>query len=939
MKPLFLSAFAIAWFCSLACGAGVPSPREYFGFAIGDDYHLANYTQTEAYFRKIAASSERARLVDIGRTEEGRTQWMMIFSAPKNLARLARYKEIAQKLARAEELNEAQARSLATEGRAVVWIDGGLHANETVATHQLIETVWQLASATDPEMRRILDEVIVLCVHANPDGQELVSNWYMREGVAEKRVLTPTPRLYQKYVGHDNNRDFYMSAMKETENINRQLYLEWFPQIVYNHHQPAPVGTTIFVPPFRDPFNYVYDPLVIAGVQALGTAIQMRFLEEGKPGATSRSGANYSTWFNGGLRTTAYFHNMIGLLTEIAGNPTPMQIPFVPQRQLPSSDLTAPVPPQLWRFRQSIDYSLSANRAVLDYAARHREALLFNIYRMGRNAIERGQRDHWTPRPSRIAEITRLAASERVPNETDESADMPQTSASRVPRLPVKYFEMLRKLEWRDPRAFIVPADQPDFPTAVKFINALLKNGVAVHRATREFAAGGRRYPAGSYVVKTDQAFRPHVLDMFEPQDHPNDFAYEGGPPVKPYDVAGWTLAFQMGVRFDRVLERLDGPFERLPYGRLQTPPAGKVEISSAAAAGRGPSEPAGFILDPRVNNTFIVINRLLARGVDVFRLSAPLAGRAELGSGAIYVPARGDAGAIIEQSCRQLGVSARPGPAPHGPALKLTRPRIALWDRYGGSMPSGWTRWLLERFEFPFEVIYAPRIDAGKLRERYDVIVFVSGAIPAPGARLPAVTPPANLPAEYENWVGRLTAEKSIPALKQFLHDGGSIVAIGSSTNLAQHLGLPLKNAFTEPTAAGGERPLPEEKFYVPGSVLAAKVDPTHPLGWGMAPRADFYFDRSPAFRLPAKAGEQKFVPVVWFDSEAPLRSGWAWGQKYLKDSVSVVVAPVGRGTLYLMGSEVAFRGQTHGTFKLLFNALHLSSARANDGVVDAKK
>jgi hypothetical protein len=254
---------------------------------------------------------------------------------------------------------------------------------------------------------------------------------------------------------------------------------------------------------------------------------------------------------------------------------------------------------------------------------------------------------------------------------------------------------------------------------------------------------------------------------------------------------------------------------------------------------------------------------------------------------------------------------------------------RIALWDRYGGSMPSGWTRWLLEQFEFPFEVVFPAQIDAGKLREKYDAIVFVSAAIPGQGVRPPPAARPRNLPPEYEYMVGRITPDRSVPALKEFLQAGGSIITIGSSTNLAYQLGLPLQSALTERNAEGKLRSLPDDKFYVPGSVLEAKVDATDPLAWGMPDRTDIYFERSAAFTLAPNAEAAGIKPVVWFDSETPLRSGWAWGQKYLKDSVTVATASVGAGKLHLMGSEVAFRGQTHGTFKLLFNALYLATAK----------
>jgi hypothetical protein len=921
-RPLL--AFTFLAFTAAAFAAKITTPKEHFGFAIGDDYHLATYTQTEAYFKKLAAESDRVRLVDMGKTEEGRTQWMFIITAPENLKSLDRYKDIAQKLARAEDISAPQARTLAAEGKAVVWIDGGLHASETVGSHQLIETAFQLASATDPELMRILKDVIVLCAHANPDGQELVSNWYMREPEPAKRVTSTTPRLYQKYIGHDNNRDFFMSSQKETTNINRQLYIEWFPQIVYNHHQSGPVGTVVFVPPFRDPFNYLFDPMAVIGIQALGTAIQMRFLEEGKPGATSRSGANYSTWFNGGLRTTCHFHNMIGLLTEIIGSPTPMRIPLVARKQLPTNDLALPVAPQAWHYRQSIEYELSANRAVLDYASRNREKLLHNIYLMGRNSIERGSRDSWTSRPGRIDEIVRLAAGDSSGIEPEDTPDAPDATGNRAPtqRLSSKYWDMLRKPEWRDPRGFIIPANQPDFPTAVKFINALVKTGIAIHRARSDFIVAGKSYPAGSYIVKSAQAFRPHVLDMFEPQDHPNDFKYEGGPPIKPYDITGYTLAFQMGVKFDRVMEAFDGPFEKVRYGELQRPPAGKIAGSAVVA---------GFVIDHRVNDLAILTNRLLKTGTEMYWLKQPPADAPELGAGALYIPDRGGARAIVEKAAAELGINVRTvgSPVTGTEMIKLQPIRVALWDRYNGSMPSGWTRWLLEQFEFPFEVIYAPQIDAGNLREKYDVILFPTGAIGAAGVRPPPQGRPRNLPPEYQNQIGRVTPEKSVPALKEFLNAGGTVVAIGSSTNLAYQLGLPLQSAFTERSADGKLKNLPDEKFYVPGSILEAKVDTTDPVAWGMPERSDLYFERSAAFTLAPNAAASGLKPIAWYDTDKPLRSGWAWGQKYLKDAVSVVSARVGSGKLYLMGSEVAFRGQTHGTLKLLFNAMYLSTAR----------
>ncbi|NLG62033.1 MAG: peptidase, partial [Candidatus Cloacimonetes bacterium] len=491
----------------------VTTPEEHFGHAIGSDYWLPNYTQFQAYWERLAAESDRMVLDTIGMTAEGRPQLMAIITSPQNHTRLDRYKEIAQRLARAEGLTDEQARALAKEGKAVVWFDGGLHATEVLGASQLIETVFQLLSRDDEETLRFLDDLIILAVHANPDGMELVANWYMREPVPEKRSTAGVPRLYQKYVGHDNNRDFYMSTQPETENMNRVMFTEWFPQIVYNHHQTGPAGTVMFAPPFRDPFNYNLHPLIPAGLDMIGGAMMTRFVAENKPGVTNRLGANYSTWWNGGLRTITYYHNMYGLLTETIGNPTPIEIPLIARRQLASNDLPYPVEPQVWRFRNSVDYSVTANYAVFDLASQKREQFLYNIYVMGRDAIEKGSRDTWTTWPREIAALEEaLRSGSGNGNGADNGFRGGATGT------PEDFARHLRRPEDREPRGYILPSDQPDFQTAGKFIEALLETGIIVHRATSDFTVNGKRYPAGSYVIKTAQSFRPHIIDMFEPQ-------------------------------------------------------------------------------------------------------------------------------------------------------------------------------------------------------------------------------------------------------------------------------------------------------------------------------------------------------------------------------------------------------------------------------------
>ncbi len=894
---VFFALAVVAFASPLQAQHRVTTPEEEFGHEIGADYELINYEELHQYWVKLANESDRMILDTIGFTEEGRPHIQAVITSPENHRNLDRYRDIARRLAKAEGLSETEARELADEGKAIIWIDGGLHATEVLGAQQLAELVYRLNDYTDAETLRILDDVIILATHANPDGHALVANWYMRHDDPMERTTSGVPVLYNKYAGHDNNRDFYMAALAETQNINTSMYRTWYPQIVYNHHQTGPAGTVMFAPPFRDPPNHYLDPLIITGLDRVGSAMHDRFVEEGKGGTTMRSGASYSTWWNGGLRTTPYFKNMIGLLTETIGNPTPVEIPFIPRNQISRADIPLPVEPGIWHFRQSIEYSQTANWAVLDFASRNSDHLLFNIWQMGTNSIERGTADSWTTFPSEI--------------------DAAEATVGRGTR--ADWEMVLRAPADRDPRGFIIPSIQRDFLTATKFVNTLLYNGVDVHRATSAFTVAGKSYDAGSYVVSTAQAFRPHVLDMFEKQDHPNDFAYPGAPPTAPYDNTGWTLAWQMGVEFDRVMDGFDGPFELID-DILSAPPTGIVA---------GADNASGYLVD-HINDAFIAVNRVLAGGGSAYWYTdAVSAGGQDFEEGAFYLETdRATVDRLAsEKGLRVMGVASRPT----GNAMELEPVKIGLWDQYGGSMPSGWTRMILEDFEFDFDVLYPPDFD-GDLSQ-YDVLVFDDGAIPEAvaeggqggrGGRGGSGPDLSDLPAEYRGRVGSMSVDGSVSNILDYVRAGGAAIAIGSSASLAQHAGLPVTNHLMENGV-----PLTREQYFTPGSVLDMKVDHTSPLTHGFKDRVDVLFSHSPTFTLGAGAAAQGVRRVGWYDTASPLKSGWSWGEKYLENGVGAIEADYGQGKLFIFGPKITFRAQPHGTFGFLFNGIYYGAAK----------
>lgn len=886
-KTFYASALMCFFLLNQPISAQITTPKEHFGFNIGDDYHLADFTNTNAYFKKLAQQSARIKYTVIGKTEEGKDQPMLIVTSEQNHKNLDRYKEIAQKMARAE-LSESEARQLSKEGKAIVWIDGGLHATETVGMHQLIEIAYQLAHKNDDETKTILDNTIVLLTHANPDGQDIVTNWYMRESDPSKRSLSYLPVLYQKYAGHDNNRDFFMLNLKESQNIARQLFIEWNPQIMYNHHQTAPAGAVVAGAPYRDPFNYVFDPLLITGIEALGAAMSNRLNSENKPGYTQRGGSVFSTWYNGGLRTTTYFHNMVGLLTEIIGGPNPFEIPLVTSRLIPNSNTHNPVLPQTWHFRQSIDYSTSLNYAVMTHAAKYKNEVLYNIYRMGRNSIEKGSKDTWALSPSKIAIIdSAYSKAKRENNALANQRNMPKEFMN----------SLFENHAHKDARGYIIPANEINPKTTIRFLNALSANGIKIHQATEEFSVNGKNYPANSYIIKTNQAFRPHILDMFEPQDHPNDFEYPGGPPIPPYDAAGWTLAYIMHINFDRVMEDFTGPFKELPYGEVMP------TITSTIPNSRYIS------VQVSENETFKFVNQLLQAKQAIYRdengnfiLENNKAAKEILTNSGLPLEA------IDKLNRRNL-------------AVKPTR--VALWDTYGGSMPSGWLRYLLENFNYQFEVVFAQDIDRGELEKKYDVLLLHSNAVPqgesSSNFRFAAmpIEAPKDIPEAHRSKWGRLSIEKSIPVLEQFVKAGGHIITLGNSAVLAEHFKLGVENALVDLD----KKALPRQIFYTPGSVLQARIDNQSLSAKGYLSNAiDVYFNNDKVYKI----NDPSIKPILWFEGEKVLRSGWSWGEKHLKDGVIAFEKNIEKGKLTVFTTDITFRSQTHGTFKLLLNNLY---------------
>lgn len=870
MTRLRVALAALSAACAISLGAtvltnaqpasSVPTPQSSFGFAACADRKLATYEQIADYFRALDTASERLQLEEIGTSVGGRPMVMAVISSEANLKDVARYKGIAQRLARAKGLTDEQARALAREGKAVMWVDFGLHSSELAHAQTAPEFAYRVVSEESDEMRFIRDNVILVLVpNMNPDGTTLWADWYMKHvgGPFERSSL---PELYHHYIGHDNNRDWFMMTQPETRAVARQLYEQWYPQIIHNQHQSAPFPARIFIPPFEDPMNPNIPPLVQRGVNLVGEAMGRRFEQEGKPGAISR--ITFDVWWNGGMRTAPYFHNMIGILTE-TGHTSPAPATYDAKNfprtfsngvatLEPSTSYPNPYRGGTWHFRDSCEYMMTASMAVLDLGARWREQWLYDIYQMGRDAIRAGR---------------------------DET--------------------------------YVVPAGQWDPGTAAKMINTLRIGGVEVERATASFNAGRRSFGAGSYLIRGAQAFRPYVTDLLNPQVYPDLRLYPDGPPERPYDVTGWTLPMQMGVEVHRLAEAVSvatEPIDRAPV------PAGAVSGVAKAA----------YAIDPRANDAFVAVNRLLKAGDHVTRATAAFeADGKPWAAGTFLVTARGtQTHDRLVQHAAALGlqVTALDTP-PSVTQTPLRAPRIGLYHAWGGNMDEGWTRWLLEQYEFPYTRLHDKDIRAGNLRARFDVIVLPDATYESMMNGLA----PGSMPEDY---VGGMTPH-GVNHLYTFTQAGGTLVTLDSAASLPlTAFGLPIRNV-------AGEQP--GTNFYIPGTLVRLVLDPTHPVAWGMPEQAAGFFAHSAAFQ--AGRGRSRFDAelgvgggtvdgvhtVASYAGKDLLMSGWLLGDRVIANRAAVIDATVGQGRVVLIGFRAQHRAQPHATFKLLFNSLLL--------------
>jgi hypothetical protein len=832
------------WSVALVCflvapmlAAQVTSPEQYLGFKVGTDKKLADMFQIIEYFQMLDEQSDRISVKEVGKTTEGNPFIVAIITSEKNHKDLAKYQKYQQLLADPRQISDKEAEKIIAEGKSIVMVNCSLHASEIGACQMSMELAFDLATKKDPLTKEILENVILLLTPMhNPDGIQMVVDWY-RKNVNTKYEGGRMPWLYHKYVGHDNNRDWYMFTQVESQ-LTLKVHNAWHPQVIVDMHQMGSRGARLFVPPYVDPYEPNVDPILRQQVAMMGMFIASELTAQGKAGVAHSIG--FDAWTP--ARAYHHYHGGIRILTEAASvrGASPITIGFEDLStsvREPSVKMPLPWKGGEWRLRDIVEYDYAAVKAALTNAARLRENWLRNFYRIHKKAVTRS-----------------------------------------VP-----------------PYAFIVPANQRDLSTAVKMMNVLKLGAVEIHRAADSFQVDGREYPAGSFIVYMAQPYGGFAKTLLERQVYPEIRETPGGPLKTPYDVVGHTLPLLMGV--DVVQADKSFQVDATLLEEIKAP-KGNLKVVEGAY---------GYAWGHATNDDIVALNRLAAKGHIIFWTTEKFQSDGKnYPVGTMIVKNKegllDDMESIIQDLWVQFDGFME---EPKVKTLALKDPRVGLYKSWTASMDEGWTRWVLEQYEIPFKSVFDKEIRKGQLSEVFDVIII-------PDLRESAIIkgmPETAVPAEYAGGIG----EVGLNNLVAFVKGGGTVITLNGAADFAiKHFHLGVEN---------GVRGMNRKEFFIPGSILKVLNDFSHPIAYGYERDAALFYRRSPAFIV------HEGQSVVRYPTET-LLSGWATGGGHLINKAAIVDVPYGEGKVILIGFPVVYRGQSHHTFRYLFNAIYYGPA-----------
>ncbi len=850
---LFVSIFSI----QIVSAQKLKSPEEFLGFKVGEDYKIANYETIQSYFKHLAENSKMIVYEEIGKTVQKRDMFMAIISSEENIANLEKYRTISRKLADPRKLTDDEAKKLIKEGKIVVLVTCNIHSTEIASSQMSMELAYKLITKTASEktVKALEDVIFILMPSINPDGTSMIVDWYNKY-LSTEYEESPMPWLYHVYSGHDNNRDWFMFNLPETRNVIEIAYRKWIPQIWLDEHQMGSSGARLFLVPYKDPINPNVHPLIWRWQKVIGGLTSLDLEQQGFTGIIDQ--AMFEGWWQGPASDCGLWHNQIALLSEMASCNIASPIYIDPSEIKATPEITTydirtnypnPWRGGWWRLRDIVEYELALTSSLIEIASIFKDEILWDYYFMGKDAVEKGKQGN--------------------------------------------------------PFAYIIPRNQNDPVTVSKMIDVLQFGGVEVHFSDKESKIDNVIYPAESYIIYLAQPYGRYVKDLFEEQFYPDLRKSKKEPPIEPYDVAGWTLPYLMGVKFFQI----DKPFE-IESRLLDNPeyPEGKV----LSFDGQYFISKAG----PNVNST--LINRLQKKNIPVYWNTQKIQTKDETyPEGSVLFPINSSSKKIVEKLAKELHLKINSITyLDKNILVQLKKVRVGLYKPYTANMDEGWTRLLLENFEFDFVSMENKDFKQKRLKDKFDVIIIPEmsadlikeGKFTGERARFNRPKPP-----EYDSGIGKIGVEN----LKTFVEkDGGTLITIGEACNFAiEDLGLKVTNVLQN---------LKNDEFFCPGSLIKISVDNTNPIGYGFEKETIGYMNDNIAFATTIPFGQFDRSIVARYPTKDLLKSGFLLGEDYLYNKSAIVKVKQMKGNVVLLGFKVQNRHQTFGTFKFLFNAIH---------------
>jgi hypothetical protein len=828
---------------AVSAAAEIPSPDNYFGFHIGSDGHLATWDKMVSYFQLVAKGSDRVDYEKVGDTTLGYPYVMLTISSKKNLDNLNRLVAINNRLADPRGLSQAEAQELASEGKPFYYIQAGIHSTEVGNSQAMIEIAHRLATEKSPFINRILDNAVIFMVPSeNPDGLHLVNDYFnATAGTSYNRTY---PDLYQKYTGHDDNRDWFMLTQVESR-LMVSIQNKYHPQVFQDAHQAGTGGPRMFTPPYLSPSDPNIDPITVQQTNALGMAMQRGMTAAGMKGGGW--GSTYDYWTPS--RQYQVYHGAVRMLTE-AASVSNLAYPYTSStpigQQTPDTNFIEPYDQKTWRLRQILDYTSQTFYSGVEAMANDPYNWLYNFYRIGQKAVTR-----------------------------------------------------------TSPYAYVIPAKQRD-PQAIYDVLDILHTGaVEIRQARAAFSAGGKDYPAGSYVIYMAQPYAAFAKTLLEVQHYPQLLQYPGGPPQRPYDVTAQTLPMLLGFTADLIKD----PFSADTTLLQQIKPE---PVTMPAA----PASDGAYVLGPESYGVFQFVSDLQQQGIPTFRAAQKFTdGGRDFPAGTFIIPPTDQARQILQARSQSTGIPVSTiSKVPEISGVQL-RPgtRIGLY-KPPNNIQSGWLMWMFDHYHVNYQVIKAQDFQ-GDLSDKYDAIVMPDGVTKnkiVDGLNL------ASYPPEWSWAYG--VGDSGWNKLRDFVTNGGTLVAYGSATGTAQSLlDLPIKSVLpTDPST-----------FYSPGSLLSQQIDADNPVAWGMAPDNPVWFEGDQAYQLTDQSKYDPKVVGKYLDSGDQLQSGWLIGGQYLNGTDNTLEFHVGKGYAVTFGSEAGYRTWNRAEQKMVFNALYYGPSR----------